>query len=67
MGTTYISQNTDGRFNHSLQGPHLSHFGDTGFEDAQFSFFIQLPDGQRNADLRIITAGRTDNATVRAQ
>ena len=67
MGTAYISQNTDSRFNHALQGPHLPHFGDTGFENTQFGFFIQLPDGQGNADLRIITAGRTDNAAVRTQ
>ena len=66
MGTTYIGQNTDSRFNHPLQCSHLSHFGDAGFEDTQFGFFIQLPDRQGNTDLRVVTTGRTDNAAVRA-
>ena len=45
MGTAYISQNTDSRFNHALQGP--SPFRRYRLENTQFGFFIQLPDGQR--------------------
>ena len=67
MSAADISQNTDGGLYHPFQSSHLSHFGDTGLEDSQFGFVIELPHRKRNADLRIITARRTDDTAIRTK
>ena len=67
MGTTDIGQNTNGRLNHSFQSSHLPHLGNAGFENTQFGFFRKLPHRKWDSNLRIITAWRANDATIRAK
>ena len=67
MCTPDVGQDTDGRLDDGAQGFHLTHFGDTGFEDAQLGVLVHEPYGERHTDLGVIASWRTGNDTVRTE
>ena len=57
----------DGGLDDALQGTHLTRFGDTGLEKGQLVVLLHLPDGEGDANLRVVTAGRAHDAPVGAE
>ncbi|MPN35121.1 hypothetical protein SDC9_182616 [bioreactor metagenome] len=67
MGIANVRKNPDGRTHNMFELSHLSRHGNTGFENTQLRIGSQLPNRQRNANLRIIATWRTNNFTILVQ
>ena len=67
MGVSEVRQHGNGGLNDVMQGRHLAHLTDAGFENAHLCVLVQQPNTKRNAYLRVVTAGRTRHKQVVTQ
>ena len=67
VGCAYIGKNTDSRFDDGFEFLHLTRLADTCFEDGKITILVELPNAQRNTDLRIIASRRTNDIAERTQ
>ena len=61
MGLANIGQEANVRKDHLLKMFHFSPLGNPCFKNTQFMRLLDLPNAQRNTQLRIETAWRADN------
>ena len=59
-----VGQDADGGLDDGLQRLHFARLGNARLDEGQLVLVVHPPDGQGDADLRIIAAGRTHRHAV---